>query len=160
MAETQALREVLLDQLDGGQAHLTLEQAAAYFPPGYRGKRLENVPHTAWRLVEHMRLAQKDIMEYARDPAWESPPWPEGYWPSADAPPSERAWDASLEQLFADQAAMRALVEDPDANLLAPLPHGLDPSHTVARQAMLIVDHNAYHLGQLVLLGRGLGLWE
>jgi len=160
MADDRALRDMLLAQLDGGQAHLTLEDALSHFPPGYRGEKLSHVPHTAWRLVEHMRLCQRDILEYNHDASWQSPPWPEGYWPAEDAPPSDDAWERSTEQLLAGRAAMRDMVADRQNDLLKPLPHGEDPSHNVARQAMLIVDHNAYHLGQLVLLGRGLGLWD
>jgi uncharacterized damage-inducible protein DinB len=160
MAKDQALREMLLGQLDGGQAHLLIEQALAAFPPQARGQRVGAVPHTAWRLLEHMRLCQRDILEYTRDAAWQSPPWPDGFWPEGDAPPNRAAWDGSVEQFFADQAAMRALVADPQTDLLQPLPHGEAASHNVARQAMLLVDHNAYHLGQLVMLARALGVWD
>jgi uncharacterized damage-inducible protein DinB len=156
----QALRHTLADLLDGGQAHVTFEQAVAELPPKARGQRIDAVPHTPWRLVEHMRLCQKDILEYAVNRHWQSPPWPEGYWPAGDAPPRKSAWQDAINDFLQDLARLRARVTDPDTDLLAPLPHGLDRSHTIARQAMLAADHNAYHLGQLIVVRRGLGQWD
>jgi uncharacterized damage-inducible protein DinB len=155
----QPLRDTLAALLDGGQAHVTFDAAVADLPPKARGQRIEGLPHTAWRLVEHMRLCQKDILEYALDPDWQSPPWPTGYWPEGDAPPSGKAWQSAIADFRRDLARLRALVLDPAADLLSPIPHGLDASHTIARQAMLAADHNAYHLGQLITLRRALGQW-
>ena len=158
--DPQALRDTLTALLDGGQAHITFDDATADLPAKARGQAIAGLPHTPWRLVEHMRLCQQDILEYALDPDWQSPPWPEGYWPESDAPPGAEAWDESLIDFRNDHARLRALVADPTTDLLAPIPHGLAASHNIARQAMLAADHNAYHLGQLVLLRRAIGHWD
>jgi hypothetical protein len=108
-------------------------------------------------LLEHLRIAQWDILEFSRDGRHVSPPFPEGYWPSGDAPPDEEAWERSVSAFRADLKAMEALVADPSTDLFAPIPHG--QGQTVLREALLVADHNAYHLGQLVLLRRLLGAW-
>lgn len=153
-----ALREHLLELLDGGGAHLGFDAAVADFPAKLRGVKPDSQPHTPWRLVEHMRLAQWDILEFARDPQHVSPPWPEGYWPADDAPPSSAAWSGSIKHFRKDLADLKALVADPAADLLRPLPHG--QGQTLAREALLAADHTAYHLGQLVVLRRLLGAWQ
>jgi hypothetical protein len=154
---TAALREHLLYLLRGGGAHLDFDKAVAGLPAGLRGAKPPGQPHTPWRLLEHMRLAQWDILEFSRNPAHVSPPFPDGYWPEGDAPPDEDAWDRSVAAFRADLKAMQDLVTDPRADLFAPLPHG--EGHTLLREALLVADHNAYHLGQLVLLRRLLGAW-
>jgi hypothetical protein len=153
----RALREHLDDLLGGGGAHLTFDRAVADLPADRRGVRAPGTPHTAWRLVEHLRIAQWDILEFCRNPGHVSPDWPVGYWPAGDAPPDPGAWDRGLAAFRADLAAMRALVADPATDLFARLPHGT--GQTVLREALLVADHNAYHLGQLVLLRRALGAW-
>jgi hypothetical protein len=158
--DQQAMRETLIGLLDGGQAHVTFEDATADLPVDARGKRIAHVPHTPWHLVEHMRLCQKDILEYAIDPNWQSPPWPTDYWPNEKAPPDNAAWDASIADFLNDLKRLRDLVADAKTDLLSPIPHGLDASHTIARQAMLAADHNAYHIGQLIIVRRGLGQWD
>ena len=161
--DQQPIRDQLIALLDGRQAHATFDDAVADLPPDARGRRASagggEVDHTAWRLVEHLRLAQHDILEYVRNPDWRSPPWPEGFWPDGDAPPSDEAWDRSLAAFRADLTALRDLVADASNDLLASMPHAEDPSHTLMRQAMLTADHNAYHIGQLVYLRRALGVW-
>lgn len=154
----RALREHLDYLLGGGGAHLSFDKAVAGLPPELRGKRAPGSPHTAWRLVEHMRIAQWDILEFTRNPKHVSPDWPAGYWPTGDAPPDAAAWDRSLAAFRADLAAMRALVADPRTDLFAVLPHGT--GQTALREALLVADHNAYHLGQLVFLRRVLGAWD
>jgi DinB family protein len=116
------------------------------------------VPHTPWRLVEHLRIAQRDILEFTRNPRHVSPPWPEGYWPVGDAPPDDAAWNRSVAGFRADLQAMQDLVADPATDLFAPLPHG--EGQTVLREALLVADHNAYHLGQMVVVRRLLGAWK
>lgn len=152
------LREHVLELLDGGGAHLGFDAAVADLPAKLRGAKPPGEPHTPWRLVEHIRLAQWDILEFVRNPAHKSPAWPDGYWPKDDAPPDATAWSKSLAAFRADLADLKALVADPSADLLRPLPHG--QGQTLAREAMLAADHTAYHLGQLVLLRRVLGAWK
>jgi hypothetical protein len=154
----QALREHLDYLLGGGGAHLSFDQAVADLPPDVRGARAPGTSHTAWRLVEHLRIAQWDILEFSRNPRHVSPEWPAGYWPDGDAPPDAGAWDRSLAAFRADLAALRALVADPATDLFARIPHG--DGQTVLREALLVADHNAYHLGQLVMLRRVLGAWD
>jgi hypothetical protein len=152
-----ALREHLLYLLRGGGAHLDFEKAIAGLPPELRGKKPAGVPHSPWRLLEHLRIAQWDILEFSRNPRHVSPAFPDGYWPQGDAPPDPGAWDRSLDAFRADLRAMADLVADPATDLFAPIPHG--DGQTVLREALLVADHNAYHLGQLVVVRRLLGAW-
>jgi hypothetical protein len=152
------LREHLLYLLGGGGAHLSFDKAVAGLPAALRGAKPPGVPHTPWRLLEHLRIAQWDILEFTRDPRHVSPPWPEGYWPAGGTPPDAGAWDRSVAAFRADLRAMQDLVADPAMDLFAPLPHG--DGQTALREALLVADHNAYHLGQLVVVRRLLGAWE
>jgi hypothetical protein len=152
------LREHLLELLKGGGAHLTFDKAIAGLPTELRGAKPPGVPHTPWRLLEHLRIAQSDILEFTRNPRHVSPPWPEGYWPDSDAPPDDRAWDRSVAAFRADLRAMQNLVADLATDLFTPLSHG--EGQTVLREALLVADHNAYHLGQLVVVRRLLGTWK
>jgi len=152
------MREQLLELLRGKGAHLSFDEAVAGLPRKLRGAKPAGQPHTAWRLVEHMRIAQRDILEFSRDGRHKSPKWPEGYWPAGDAPESAAQWNESVKQFKADLKAMQKMVADPTTNLLAPIPHG--QGQTVFREAMLVADHNAYHLGQLVIVRRLLGAWK
>jgi hypothetical protein len=158
MNKDQALREHLLYLLRDGGAHLNFDAAVAGLPAELRGARPPGVPHTPWRLLEHLRIAQWDILEFSRNPKHVSPKFPEGYWPADDAPPDEAAWDRSAAAFRADLRAMCDLVADPSTDLFAPLPHGT--GQTVLREALLVADHNAYHLGQLVVVRRALGAWQ
>jgi hypothetical protein len=154
---TSAVREHVLYLLRGGGAHLDFDKAIAGLPPALRGARVPGLPHTPWRLLEHLRIAQWDILEFSRNPRHQSPPFPEGYWPAGDAPPDAAAWDRSVAAFRADLRAMQDLVADPATDLFAPLAHG--EGQTVLREALLVADHNAYHLGQLVVVRRLLGAW-
>jgi uncharacterized damage-inducible protein DinB len=149
------LREQLLALLRGGQAHLEVDAAVRDFPASLAGGRAGAIPYTPWRLLEHLRIAQEDILEFCRNPEHVSPEWPEGYWPPEDAPPDEGAWQASVEAFCRDLAAVPELVADPRTDLMARIPHG--DGQTVLREALLVADHNAYHLGQLLALRKGLG---
>ena len=155
---TASLRDHLLYLLKGGGAHLNFDKAIAGLPAKLRGAKPPGVPHTPWRLLEHLRIAQWDILEFTRDPQHVSPSFPEGYWPAGDAPPNDAAWDQSVAAFRADLKAMQDLVADPATDLFTPLPHG--DGQTVLREALLVADHNAYHLGQLVMVRRLLGAWE
>jgi hypothetical protein len=152
------LREHLVWLLDGGNAHTDVEAAVADLSPKFYGAKPPNVPYSPWRLLEHMRIAQWDILEFCRNSRHVSPAWPDGYWPAGDAPPDEAAWKHSLDQFRADLAAMRDLVNDPATDLLKPIPHG--EGQTLLREALLVADHNAYHLGQFVVVRRALGAWK
>jgi hypothetical protein len=157
MTTDQMLREHVLYLLRGGGAHLNFDAAVADLPATLRGARPAGVPHTPWRLVEHMRIVQWDILEFSRNPRHVSPTFPEGYWPDGDAPPNAGAWDQSLSAFRADLKSMCDLVDDPATELFAPIPHG--EGQTILREALLVADHNAYHLGQLVFVRRALGAW-
>jgi len=156
--DEKALREHLVNLLQGGNAHTDFDSAVKGLPVELRGKRPKGSPHSPWELLEHLRIAQRDILEFARNPDHESPAWPEGYWPKSPAPPSGAAWTRSVKQFRDDLAAMCDLVRDPATDLFAPLPHG--DGQTVLREALLVADHNSYHLGQLVLVRRLLGAWK
>jgi len=156
--EDKALRQHLIYLLRGGGAHVDFERAIRGLPAGRRGKRPAGLPFTAWQLLEHMRIAQWDILEFSRNPRHASPDWPEGYWPASSAPPNPAAWKHSVKSFRADSKAMQALVADSSTDLFARIPHGT--GQTILREALLVADHNAYHIGELVLVRRALGTWE
>lgn len=158
MAESEVLRQHLLDLLRGRNAHADFDAAVADFPSRLRGVKPPGAPHTAWQLLEHMRIAQWDILEFSRDAKHKSPAWPEGYWPKTEAPPTAASWNSSLRSFRTDLKAMAKLVADKKTDLYAKIPHGT--GQTVLREALLIADHNSYHLGQIVLLRRLLGTWK
>lgn len=158
MENDTQLRQQLAKALDWREAHADLATAVADFPVDQRGEVPENLPHSAWQLLEHVRIALWDIVEFCRNSHHKSPPWPEGYWPKKPAPPSAEDWDRSVERIHEHIETMRKLISDPKRDLLAPLPGG--SGQTLLREALLIADHNAYHLGQLVLVRRALGEWE
>jgi hypothetical protein len=158
MDTSEALRHDIVTLLKGRGAHTEFEAACADLPPHLRGIKPHGAPHTAWQLIEHLRLAQSDILEFTRDPNHVSPKWPEGYWPPTEAPPGDADWDASIAAFCQDSDAMQALVSHPETDLTAPLAHG--QSQSVLREALLAADHNAYHVGQLVMLRILLGAWK
>lgn len=157
MDRDKALREHVLYLLRDGGAHLAFDAAFADLPPKLRGAKPAGVPHSPWRLLEHMRIAQWDILEFSRNPKHVSPSFPDGYWPEGDAPPDDAAWEQSIARFRADLKAMHDLVADPATDLCARIPHG--DGQTILREALLIADHNAYHLGQLIIVRRALGAW-
>ncbi len=157
MDNDQALREHVLYLVRGGGAHLDFDTAIANLSVGLRGAKPDGVPHTPWRLVEHMRLAQWDILEFCWNAKHVSPEFPDGYWPDGDAPPDPAAWEKSLEAFRADLQAIQDLVSDPSTDLFAPIPHS--DGQTILREALLVAAHNSYHLGQLVTVRRALGAW-
>ena len=158
MNQEESLREQLRNLLITNNAHLHFDSAVSDLPVELWGARAPGVPHSPWRLVEHLRIAQWDILEFSRDPSHRSPEFPTGYWPEGDAPPDDLAWDRTLARFRSDLKAMADLVIDPSVDLFAPIPHG--DGQTVLREALLVADHNAYHLGQLVVVRRALGAWE
>ncbi|HSY12679.1 MAG TPA: DinB family protein [Verrucomicrobiae bacterium] len=158
MDSDKQLRQQLAKALDWHEAHADLAAAVADFPVEQRGDVPDKLPHSAWQLLEHIRIALWDVVEFCQNARHKSPPWPEGYWPKKPAPPSEEAWDRSVEAIHENIETMRKLITDPKHDLLAPIPGG--SGQTLLREALLIADHNAYHLGQLVLVRRALGKWK
>ena len=157
-ARDAALRQHLLELLNGGHAHADFDTAVRGLAPALRGKRPKGAEHSPWEILEHLRIAQSDILEFSRDSGHKSPEWPSGYWPAAPAPPDAKAWDQSVRAFRRDLKAMCDLVSNPATDLYGRIPHG--SGQTVLREALLAADHNAYHLGQLVLVRRLLGAWK
>ena len=152
-----ALREHLVYLLKGGGAHVHFTDAVEGFPVRKRGTYVKGLPHTGWQLLEHARLAQWDILEFSRNPKHVSPEFPEGYWPKTPGPPNEAAWGKSIQQFQSDLGEMIRLVKNPRTDLYQRISHG--QRQTLLREALLLADHNSYHLGQLVYLRRALGSW-
>jgi DinB superfamily len=146
----RALREQLLYLLRGGGAHIKFEEVVKDFPAELINKKAEGVPYTPWHLLEHMRIAQWDILEFSRSASHVSPEWPEGYWPDKGREASADDWQRSVEAFRADLRAIEELVEDPATDLYARISHG--EGQTILREVLLVADHNAYHLGALVTL--------
>jgi DinB superfamily len=157
MSNDKALREQLVALMKGGNAHATFDAAVKDMPAELRGKTPKGAGHSAWQLLEHLRIAQGDILEFSRNARHQSPKWPEGYWPASAAPPDDKAWDKSVRAFRRDLKAMCELVSDPATDLYAGIPHG--NGQTILREALLVADHNAYHIGQLILVRKLLGAW-
>ncbi|GAB4572958.1 MAG: DinB family protein [Anaerolineae bacterium] len=157
MSADSVLREQLLALLRGGNAHMTFDQAVADFPPEHYNTRPPNVDYSSWALLEHIRLAQWDILDFIRNPNYKWPQWPEDYWPAPDAVADEAAWQATLDGYRADLAALEALVQDPATDLHAPIPHA--PDYTLLREILLVADHTAYHIGEFGILRQIMGTW-
>lgn len=152
------VRKQIAQFLEESHAHAGFDAAVKDFPPELRGRKPDGFPHTAWELLEHLRIAQWDILEFSRDGRHKSPKWPQGYWPASEAPPHDKAWGGSVRRFQAERRAMQKLVLDKTRDLSAIVPHA--QSQTLIREALLLMDHNAYHVGQLVLLRRLLGAWK
>jgi hypothetical protein len=157
MERDTLLRQQLAKMIDWDEAHADLSTTVQGIPAELRGKVPEGLPHSAWQLLEHIRIALWDILEFTRDGKHQSPKWPEEYWPASVAPPSDKAWDESLKTILKMQEEFRKLIRDPSHDLYKPLPHG--DGQTLLREALLAADHGAYHLGQLVLVRKALGAW-
>lgn len=151
------LRDNLVRLLEGGQAHVSFQKALSGLKSKLRNVRPHPGLHSVWEELEHMRIAQEDILCYTLDSSWQSPRWPEGYWPDQRADLTEEMWSQSLSDFNSDLNRVTALVRDPNFNLTAKIPHG--EGRTYLRQVLLIADHNAYHLGQIVLIRRLLSDW-
>jgi hypothetical protein len=152
----KALRDHLLYLLKGGGAHISFDDAMRNWPVQLAGAKVAKFPHSAWMLLEHMRLAQWDILEFSRNSKHVSPPWPAGYWPASEMPPNEKAWTASIAAFKKDLRTMARLVADPRVDLYARIPWG--DGQTILREALLVADHNSYHLGQLMMLRKSIGI--
>jgi hypothetical protein len=158
MKNDKTLREDLLSLLTEANAHASFDDAVKDLPANLRGKRPDGLPHSPWELVEHLRIAQWDIIEYALDSKHESPEFPVGYWPKSPEPPDEKAWDKSIAAFHKDMKKLVAVVNDPSTDLLAPIPHAKNES--LHNKSLLLADHNAYHIAQLVQTRRLLGAWK
>jgi hypothetical protein len=157
MDPDKLLRKQLIKLLEGGDAHATFDDAVADLPAALQGKTPKGAQHSPWQLLEHLRIAQRDILEFAINPKHKSPKWPEGYWPKP-SPPDEQAWNKSVQAFRSDMKRFTKLLAEDSTDLFAKIPHG--DGQTILRQALLAADHNAYHLGQLVLIRRLLGAWK
>ncbi len=151
----QALRQHVVKLLDWRDAHISFDKVIADWPAELRAAKPAGAPHPAWQLLEHLRIAQWDILDFCRNPKYKELDFPAGYWPAGNTPPTDDAWKESLRAFRADLEAMQRLVANPATDLFAPIPHG--QGQTILREALLVADHNAYHLGQLLLLRRLLG---
>jgi hypothetical protein len=158
MKDQKALREHVVNLLNADSAHASFDAAVKNLSAESRGKKPKGAEHTPWQLLEHLRIAQWDIVEFTRNPKHKSPDFPAGYWPVSAEPPDAKAWDKSVASFRADLKTMEKIVADESTDLLAPLAHG--DGQTVLREALLLADHNAYHIGQLILLRRLLDEWK
>ena len=158
MDNDKRLRQQLAKFLDWPEAHSDLAASVKDLPGDLRGRVPEGLPYSAWQLLEHIRIALWDIVEFSRDTRHKSPPWPQGYWPKNPEPPSEEAWDNSVEAVRDCLDVLRKMISDPKQDLFAPLSGG--SGQTLLREVLLVADHNAYHLGQMVLLRKALGAWK
>ncbi|MFC6644268.1 DinB family protein [Granulicella cerasi] len=155
------LRKQLLALLDGGQAHATFDDAVKGFPPSLQGELTENLPYSGWQLLEHLRIAQRDILDFSRnqDGSYKALNWPDDYWPKEAEPPSAAAWNKTVVQIREDRKAFEQLIrEASDDELIAPFPWG--DGQNLLRQTLLIADHTAYHVGEMVVLRRLFGQWK
>jgi DinB superfamily len=158
MDNDKQLRQQIAKALDWHEAHADLAASVKDFPAELRGKVPAGLPHSAWQVLEHIRIALWDIYEFCSNARHKSPAWPEGYWPKHAAPPKDDAWEHSIASIQDNLEGMRKLINDPKHDLLAPIPGG--SGQTLLREALLLADHNAYHLGQLVLVRKALGAWK
>jgi uncharacterized damage-inducible protein DinB len=157
MANMDPFRQQLADALAWKDAHADFDAVIAGIPPDKRGARPHGVPYSAWQLLEHLRIAQHDILDFCVNPDYEEMAWPDDYWPKSPEPPDAAAWDASVTGYKADRDAIARLTVDPAIDLTARIPHG--SGQTYGREVLLILDHTAHHLGEMILLRRLLGIW-
>ncbi len=158
LKKQRSLPEHLVEFLNGGQAHVDFASTVKDWPVNLQGKKPEGAAHSPWEVLEHMRIAQWDILEFTRNSKHVSPEFPAGYWPKTQAPPDSKAWNKSAGAFRADLKAMIKIVENKSTDFFAPLAHG--DGQTILREVLLVADHNAYHLGELLLLRRLLGAWK
>jgi DinB superfamily len=149
--ESHALRQRLISAMEGKESHLDFDSAVSDFPVEFAGAKPHGAPHSAWELLEHLRIAQRDILEFSRDPAdYKEMEWPDDYWPNSSSPPGEEAWNRSVEAFKSDRAELERMVSDAKRDLFKPFAHG--NGQTLIREALVLANHNSYHLGQLVFL--------
>ncbi len=156
--QDHTIRKALLEFLSGGEAHAGIDDTVKDFPPTLYAKKPAGAPHTAWQLLEHIRIALHDLLEFCRNPDYEAPKWPDGYWPEKDAPASAEDWDKSVKALKKDQHGLEKLLQASDVDIYAKIPWG--KGQTILREVLLAGDHTSYHVGQLVMLRKQLGAWK
>jgi DinB superfamily len=156
--DNKALRQQLIELIKGGGAHAKYEEVVAGIPAALCGQKPTGLPHSPWMLLEHLRIAQRDILEFSRNPKYVAPDWPNDYWPKGPVPPTALAWNKSIASFRKDLKSMQALVANPKTDLFARIPWG--DGQTILREALLVADHNAYHVAQLVDVRRLLGAWK
>ena len=157
MERETLIREQLVQRLRGRGAHMPFEQAVAEFPMDRINEKFPNSTYSSWALIEHLRLTQRDILEYCTNPHYAHREWPKDYWPAEDAVATPADWQHTVEVFEAEVAQLIALVENPDIDLYAPIPWGGD--HTVLREILIVMDHNAYHIGELAIMRQVMGTW-
>ena len=157
MPPNTVLRDQLLHLLRGGNAHMSFEEAVADFPVEFINVRPPNVPYTPWHLIEHLRIAQWDILEFVRNPEHISPDWPEEHWPPRGAQADRQAWEKTSAEFRQDLRAVQDMAADPTIDLFADIPHA--PGYTIFREILLVADHNAYHIGEFAILRQVMGTW-
>ncbi len=157
MSQDAPMRQQLVRLLDWGDAHMTLDEAVADFPPEYMNARPPNVPYTPWHLLEHIRIAQWDILDFCRNPNYQEMEWPREYWPARDEKADQARWDETLRQFRSDREELQRLATDPSVDLYARIPHG--QGQTILREILLVADHNAYHIGEFAILRQIMGSW-
>ncbi|TMQ47242.1 MAG: DinB family protein [Candidatus Eisenbacteria bacterium] len=157
----RALRALLIRQLEGGHAYATFADAIRDLPAELRGIKPNGAAHSPWQVLEHMRISQWDIVDFSRDRRHRSPAWPSGYWPQDPEPPDTEAWEASVREFKRELEAMKKLIADPRRDLFAKIDHPeAQAHHTLAREAMVLSEHNGYHTAELITLRRLLGAWS
>jgi len=159
MADNPELRSQLARMLTVRQAHMDFEDAVADFPLEHINTRPPNVEYTFWHLIEHLRLAQKDILEYITSDTYSWPDWPDDYWPPKDAATDAAGWQQSIDSFLADRRALVEIIQDPEVDLFSPLPNSGEHRHNILREVNVIANHNAYHTGELGILRQVMGLW-
>jgi hypothetical protein len=158
MSDETFVRDLLARALEWEDAHAGFDAAVKDFPEELRGRQAAASPHSPWQLVEHLRLTQRDILEFCVNPDYAELKWPDDYWPASAAPPDRRAWDESVRGYREDRAALQQLARNTAIDLAAQIPHG--SGQTYGREIVLVIDHTAYHVGQLILVRRALGAWN
>jgi hypothetical protein len=152
------MRAQLAKALDWGEAHADFDKAVKDFPAELRGRKVQGLPYSAWQLLEHLRITQHDILDFSRNAKYKGIKWPDDYWPAAPEPPDDKAWDKSVAAFRRDRTAVKKMAADPALTLTKKIPHG--DGQTYLREILLVLDHNAYHVAELVMLRRLLGAWR
>ncbi len=157
MSSDQVVREQLLALLNGGNAHMPFEEAVADFPVEHFNTRPPDIAYTPWHILEHLRIAQWDILDFIRNPDYVTPEWPKEYWPDPGETADQAQWDKTINLFLSDAGSLREIVSDPETDLYAPITHA--PDYTILREILVVSDHNAYHIGEFAILRQVMGTW-